>query len=200
LPTSKKGNDYSVYINSSATGHVTTLASDVTDTSPNLPTSTVWTINGRTVINGCCGGVGGVADELRLSNQALSPSQFLVTAPVFPVTISIKPPAKAPVPINLGSGGVTPVAIFSSSVFDATQVDPSTIRLSSAQVSSLGGGRYSCNAQNVNGDGKPDLVCRMVTNEIQLQPPATIAILTGMTFSGVQIQGAEAIRLVPASK
>jgi hypothetical protein len=114
----KNGNDYSIYVNSSATGHVTTLASDITDASPNLPTSTVWTINGRTVINGCCGGVGGVADELRLSNQALSPSQFLITAPVFPVTISIKPPAKAPVLINLGSGGVTPVAILSSAVFD----------------------------------------------------------------------------------
>jgi hypothetical protein len=141
-----------------------------------------------------------VTDELRLSDQALSPSQFLITAPMFPVTISIKPPAKAPVPINLGSGGVTPVAILSSAVFDATQVDPSTIRLSGAPVSSLGGGRYSCNAQDVNRDGKPDLVCRMVTDEIQLKPPASVAILTGMTFSGAQIQGAEAIRLVPPNK
>jgi hypothetical protein len=80
----KQGNVYSIYVNSSATGNVTTLSSQVTDTAPNLPTSTSWTINGRCALNGqSCSGAG-LLDEIRLSNNALSPSGFLVALPIVP--------------------------------------------------------------------------------------------------------------------
>jgi hypothetical protein len=76
----KKGNVYLIYVNNSATSHVTKLTSSITDTSPHLPTSAGWTINGRTVMQplGCCQ-FSGLLDEVRLSNQALSTSSFLVT-------------------------------------------------------------------------------------------------------------------------
>src|SRR5262249_30927004 len=66
------------------------------------------------------------------------------------VTIQIKPDAPAPVPINLQSGGVTPVAILSTPHFDATLVDPATILLSGAPVRLRGNGTYSCSPQDVN--------------------------------------------------
>jgi hypothetical protein len=112
------------------------------------------------------------------------------------VTIRIKPPAKAPVPINLKSEGVTPVAILSTPGFDATQVNPATIDLSSAPVMSVGGGQFSCSAQDVNGDGLPDLVCQIISDQLKLGPTSTQAVLTGMTFAGAFIQGTEAIRVV----
>lgn len=48
------------------------LMSTVTDTNPNLPTSTGWTISGRSgfILNG-------FVDEVRFSNVALRPDQFL---------------------------------------------------------------------------------------------------------------------------
>jgi hypothetical protein len=113
-----------------------------------------------------------------------------------PVTIQIKPPAKAPVPINLKSEGVTPVAILSTPGFDATQVNPATIDLSGAPVRSARGGEFSCTEQDVNGDGLPDLVCQIITDRLKLGPTSTQAVLTGMTFSGAFIQGTEAIRVV----
>jgi hypothetical protein len=112
------------------------------------------------------------------------------------VAIQIKPPAQAPVQINLKSGGATPVAILSTPNFDATQVDPATISLAGAPVRLLGGGSYSCSAQDVNGDGLPDLVCQVVTSQLQLSPTSTQAVLTGMNSSGAYIQGTEAILVV----
>ncbi len=77
----KQGDAYSIYVNSSVTGSVTTLTSQVVDSAPNLPTSTGWTINGRPVMqpSSCCQ-YAGLLDEIRLSSTALTPSQFLVSA------------------------------------------------------------------------------------------------------------------------
>jgi hypothetical protein len=120
--------------------------------------------------------------------------EFDITPPA--VAIQIKPPAQSPVQINLKSGGTTPVAILSTPNFDATQVDPATISLAGAPVRLRGNGSYSCSAQDVNGDGLPDLVCQVVTSQLQLGPTSTQAVLTGITFSGAFIQGTEAIRVV----
>jgi Concanavalin A-like lectin/glucanases superfamily len=197
----KQGNVYSIYLNNSTTGNVTTLESQVTDTTPNLPTSVMWTMNGRLYAepNGCCQFVGGI-DEVRLSDVALSPDQFLVS-PVLSVTIIIKPPAQAPVPINLKSNGALPVAILSSPSFDATQVNPATIKLSGASVGSKGDstGQFACSAQDVNGDGLPDLVCQLINSELQLASNATMVTLTATTFSGQMISGGEAIKIVGSS-
>jgi len=72
----KNGNTYTLYVNNSP-------VSTVTDSNPNLPTSTGWTINGRGTEqpSSCCQLVG-LVDEVRISDQALSPSQFLDNASV----------------------------------------------------------------------------------------------------------------------
>ena len=71
----KSGSSYSIYVNNLSP--VT-----ATDASPNLPTSTGWTINGRATEQpfSCCQ-FSGLIDEVRLSDQALSPSQFLNSSP-----------------------------------------------------------------------------------------------------------------------
>ncbi len=48
------------------------------------------------------------------------------------VTIRDIKPGSFPNSINVGAGGNVPVAIFSSSTFDATTVDPTTVTLASA--------------------------------------------------------------------
>ena len=67
----KNGNTYTLYVNNAA-------VSTVTDSSPNLPTSTGWTINGRAAEQGtgCCQFIG-LINQVRISDQALNPSQFL---------------------------------------------------------------------------------------------------------------------------
>ena len=83
----KEGNTYSFYINGSATANLTNLSHSFTDSSPNLPTNTSWTISGRGIEAAY-----GKLDELRLSNAALDPSEFLVAGPetLFATTTTVE--------------------------------------------------------------------------------------------------------------
>ena len=62
----KSGNTWTSYANGVQQG------SAVTDSSPNLPTNTGWTLNGRGSPQ-----FAGLLDEFRISNSALAPAQFL---------------------------------------------------------------------------------------------------------------------------
>lgn len=113
------------------------------------------------------------------------------------VAIDIKP-GSSPNSINLGSAGVIPVAILSSPSFDAQQVNPATITLAGARVKLIGkGDRYSCSANDVNGDGLMDLVCHVVTTQFLIEIGDSIAVLEGETFGGIAIRGQDSIRIVP---
>jgi hypothetical protein len=131
-----------------------------------------------------CGGV-----------SSLSPFAVVIGKPVT-VTIQIKPPSSAPVSINLSSGGMVPIAILSTSTFDATKVVPSSILIDGAKVNLKGKGTYQCSSQDVNGDHRADLLCQVTTNQIDLIPGSDMAILTATTTSGTPIQGQEAINVV----
>jgi hypothetical protein len=113
------------------------------------------------------------------------------------VAIDIKP-GSFPNSINLGSAGVTPVAILSDSTFDATQIDPATVSLAGAQVKLIGKGKkYSCGAQDINDDGLLDLVCHVVTAQFSIEPGSSVAVLEAKTFGGQAIRGEDSINIVP---
>jgi hypothetical protein len=75
----KNDNVYSIYINGPSTNNKTTLVSQVTDTNPNLPNATGWTVNGRIAEQPWPQDqFSGLVDEVRLSYRALRPGAFLV--------------------------------------------------------------------------------------------------------------------------
>jgi hypothetical protein len=112
------------------------------------------------------------------------------------VAIDIKPNS-SPNTINLGSGGVAPVAILSSATFDATTVDPLTVTLASAPVKLKGNGTPQVVVQDVNGDGRQDLVVHIQTEALQLSANDTQAVLEAETFGGIAIVGTDLVRIVP---
>ncbi|MGB2715717.1 MAG: SBBP repeat-containing protein [Vicinamibacterales bacterium] len=112
------------------------------------------------------------------------------------VTIDIKPNS-SPNTINLGSGGTAAVAILSSATFDATTVDPLTVTLASAPVKLKGNGTPQVVFQDVNGDGRQDVVIHLQTEALQLSENDTQAVLEGETFGGVAIVGTDLVRIVP---
>jgi hypothetical protein len=112
------------------------------------------------------------------------------------VDIDIKP-GSYPNAINLGSGGVVPVAILSSLTFDATTVDPITVTLASSPIVLRGNGLPSASMEDVNADGLPDLVVHVATEALQLTSTATAASLQGFTFSGTPIAGTDDVIVVP---
>jgi hypothetical protein len=127
----------------------------------------------------------------------LADSSLPACLPEIVVSIDIKP-GSFPNSINLGSGGSVPVAILSSDSFDATTVDPLTITLAGATVKLKGKGTPSASFQDVNGDGRLDLVVHVQTDTLQLTETDTIATLEGKTGNaGRRIRGSDSVRIVP---
>ena len=146
----------------------------------------------------------GLIDEVEIFDRALSAFeiQSIFNAgsagkcKAITLSIDIKP-NEFPNSINLGSNGVVPVAILSSATFDATTVNPTTITLAEASVRLKGNGTPMASFQDVNGDGRLDLVVQVSTSALQLSNGDTQATLTGQTFDGKSITGIDSVRIVP---
>jgi hypothetical protein len=108
------------------------------------------------------------------------------------VLIDIKP-GSFPNSINLKSKGVIPVAILTTAAFDATTVAPLSVKFGPAGATEAHGKGH---VEDVNGDGKPDLVLHFRTQETGIQCGDTSASLTGETFEGDPIQGTDTIKTV----
>jgi hypothetical protein len=116
---------------------------------------------------------------------------------VLDVAIDIKP-GSDPNSINLRSKGNVPVAIFSTPAFDATTIDPATVKLADAPVRVVGKkGRLQAAAEDVNGDGLMDLLVHIDTQALALAPGDVEAVLTGATYDGTPIRGSDAVQIVP---
>jgi hypothetical protein len=116
--------------------------------------------------------------------------------PPLSVAIDIKPGA-FPNTINLGSNGNVPVAILSSASFDATTVEPLTVKLAGASVALKGNGTPVTSVQDVNGDGLMDLVVHVETEALELSETDTQANLVAYTSSGLGVTGSDSVRIVP---
>jgi hypothetical protein len=111
------------------------------------------------------------------------------------VEIDIKP-GTDPNPINPGSNGLVPVAILSSEDFDARTVDETTVELAGAFVAIRGKNKYMAHVEDVNGDGLPDLVVQVKTQDLNLSAGGTVE-LTGETFDGEDIVGYDEVVVGP---
>jgi hypothetical protein len=114
---------------------------------------------------------------------------------VTPVDIDIKPGSPENT-VNLGSRGITKVAILGSVDFDATEVDPLSVVLADATVRVKGNGQPQTKMQDTNGDGLLDLVLHIDTEGFTLTDGDASATLTGTTFSGDDITGDDVVRVV----
>lgn len=112
------------------------------------------------------------------------------------VEIDIKP-GSDPNPINQGSNGLVPVAIFSSPEFDATTVDPTSVSLAGASVAVRGKGKSMTHEEDVNGDGLVDLVVQVETQGFDDLGAGGTVELTGTTFGGEDIVGYDEVVIVP---
>lgn len=112
------------------------------------------------------------------------------------VLIDIKP-GSYPNSINLGSNGVVPVAILTTTDFDAATVNPLTVELAGSTVRLKGKSGNVGSLEDVDGDDDLDLVVQVCTDALELSSGDTEAILTAFTYSGLPITGSDSVRIVP---
>lgn len=143
----------------------------------------------------------GIIDNVAIYNRALTQEEIQqlyqngMGCGVIPVIIDIKP-GSYPNSINSGSEGNVPVAIFSTTDFDATTVNPLTVTLAGASVKLKGKGMPMASFEDINDDGILDIVVHVSTEALQLTGTDTEAVLKGETFDGVFIRGVDTIRIV----
>jgi hypothetical protein len=117
---------------------------------------------------------------------------------IIPVGIDIKPGSSTN-PVNLSSGGLIPVAVRSTDTFDATTVDPKTVCFGDDDHPS----QRDCteahdkgHIEDVNGDGKPDLLLHYEAHDTGIDPGDTTACLSGKTRTGANLHGCDVITVL----
>lgn len=106
-------------------------------------------------------------------------------------------PGSSTNPINSDGNGVIPVAILSTPDFDASTVDASTVSLDGQAVRVKGKSGTSGSLEDVNGDGRLDLVVQIVDTDGTYTDGSTVATVTARTTSGESIKGTDTITVVP---
>jgi len=117
---------------------------------------------------------------------------FEPKAAIRKVRLDIKP-GSFPNSINPQSNGVIPVAILTANGFDATTVDPSSVRFGPKRAKEV---HNAGHIEDVNHDKKPDLVLHFKTQTTGIKCGDTSASLTGATFQGDLIKGTDTLKTV----
>jgi streptogramin lyase len=148
--------------------------------------NSVWRFNGSTgqlIDTFVSSGSGGLSYATGLTFSTSTPKR---------ISIDIKP-ASFPNNINPRSAGVIPVAILTTDSFDATTVDWTTVRFG-ATGTEAAPVRFAL--EDVDGDGDIDMILHFTTQSTGIACGETSASLTGETFGGQMIQGADSIHTV----
>ena len=153
-----------------------------------------------------------VLDKDLSATQSGDAFTTVVPLPPLPVNVAIDiHPGSFPNSINLGSGGVTPVAILGSASLDVNDIDANTLTLGTAGIKTVGKtDRLLCSVEDVSGDfslglegapdGFDDLVCKFVTVNIAPEAGDTTAKLSGNFLpaaGGGALEGTDSVNIVP---
>jgi len=108
------------------------------------------------------------------------------------VPIDIKP-GGTPNSVYLDAPGKLPVAILSTATFDASTVDPSTVKFGRTGTEAS---PVSYSLSDVNGDKRKDLVCQFNIQDTGLLCGDTSATLIASTFSGCPFKGSDSVQIL----
>lgn len=117
------------------------------------------------------------------------------------VTVDIKP-GEVPNKINLSAKGMLAVAVLTSAGFDASQFTPEMAHLTDAALpmSCAGATAVRSKLEDVNKDGRPDLVFFFQTQDLNLTAGSTAAMLMAHGSYGsvaTHIMGTDSVQVKP---
>jgi hypothetical protein len=104
-------------------------------------------------------------------------------------------PGSAENPITRASRGTVPAAILGAAGFDAASVDPATLELAGAPIALVDGGLPRAALQDVNGDGRLDLVAHFPVPRMTLTTGPMQLSLSGALRDGTKLTGGDTVRV-----
>ncbi len=122
------------------------------------------------------------------SNAGGNPTQVQVA--VYPGGALLTLPREA--------AGAIPIVIFSSATFRAVDANTETLFLTAHKLEFSGAvDKSSCHTEDVNRDGRLDLICTVLTNANRAKPGTSSVDVEGRTFNGIRFRGEFLLQLLP---
>ncbi|MBN2469510.1 MAG: ExeM/NucH family extracellular endonuclease [Anaerolineae bacterium] len=104
-------------------------------------------------------------------------------------------PGNSTDPVNFGSNGKLPVAIYSTPQVNATLIAPETILLAGAPIAQTGRG-YMVQYRDVNGDGLVDLFAHFELAQMEIPVDGSPLAFEGV-YDGRRVYGTDEVQAVP---
>lgn len=199
--TDGPGDDFAILTNSQTWGELADQALFEFFLGGNLQGSFIATLAPDQLIQFDLPGEGLVADRVVVTNITPDPPEIDNSATMTfdnagvayllgeSVIVDIKPGSGSN-RVNLKSKGVISVAVLTTSTFDATTIDPLSVRFGPNGATAVQGRRHLADA---NGDGKLDLILHFDIQDTGIQCGDIFAYLTGETIGGQAITGFDLI-------
>jgi hypothetical protein len=108
------------------------------------------------------------------------------------ISVDIKP-GSSPNSIDPHSEGLLPVAVLTTDDFDATTVDPATVRFGATGTEAAA---VQAELEDVDRDGHPDLILHFKIQVTGIVCGDTFGFVSGATFSGQAVKGSDSINTV----
>jgi hypothetical protein len=163
------------------------LSTGLVNVGPVSPGAHVLGLQAEGQVGGCNGG--------RLYSWA--GSGRVLTAAMMAVSVDIKP-GSDPNCFKNDDHGAIPIALLGSADLDATQIDPSTVRLDSLAIKVVGKSeKLLAHIEDANGDGIDDLVVQIQDEDDSFASGHGTAQVTGYLYDGTYIYGSDSICVVP---
>jgi hypothetical protein len=112
------------------------------------------------------------------------------------VSIDIKP-GTYPNSLSINGAGVIPVAILGSVTLDVAAIDVTTLNFNGLTVRVTPNRRPLCSLEDINVDGRLDLVCKFEDDATSWQQGSSVGVVTGVLQDGTPIRGTDSINIVP---
>lgn len=96
--------------------------------------------------------------------------------------------------LNVRNSGVLPAAVLSTAGFDATRIDPASIRFGDAGSEAL---PAKWALADVNHDGRTDLRLHFRIQETGIACDTTLVSIAGKTYGGMEIRGTDSVKVIP---
>jgi hypothetical protein len=119
--------------------------------------------------------------------------------PVQYINIDIKPGNAEPAPINPKAKGMVPVALLSSNEFNALDVELNTLTFG-ATGDERSFRRCGKEGEDVNRDGRPDLVCHFENEAAGFVRGDLAGVVKGKTKGGKSFEGRGDLKVVPEKR
>jgi lysophospholipase L1-like esterase len=113
------------------------------------------------------------------------------TVPTIPVDVKPGSPVNS---LTLGATTTVPVALLSSAAFDATTIDAGTVRAGAGEAAAT-----SAAHQDVNGDGRDDLLLGFAQPALEVRDGDTQLCITGVLPDGQGFTSCDVISVAAAS-